>query len=119
MTKKHFETVARAIATITDGADALNVLQTIVSIGKDLNPRFDEDIFKDRVRALREEFDEVDVILPLEASDTYVETKRDGVSLSGYLADYLVEESIVPDRMGETVHDALDKGIDAFQGGAE
>lgn len=117
MTKKHFETIARAIATITDGADALNVQQTFVAIGKELNPRFDEDRFKDRVRALREEFDEVDVILPLEA--TPIERKKDGVSLSGFLADYLVEESIVPDRMGETVHDALENGIDAYQGGAK
>ena len=118
MTKKHFETVARAIATITDGADALNVQQTFVAIGKDLNPRFDEDRFKDRVRALRDEY-YCEEILPIEASAKFVEIKKDGVSLSGYLADYLVEESIVPDRMGETVHDALDKGIDAFQGGAE
>jgi hypothetical protein len=55
MTSKHFEAFARAIATIDDGADAILVRQTIVGVAKDLNPRFDEDRFTDRITELRAE----------------------------------------------------------------
>jgi hypothetical protein len=55
MTSKHFEAFARAIATIDDGADAILVRQTIVGVAKDLNPRFDEDRFMDRITELRTE----------------------------------------------------------------
>ncbi len=57
MTSKHFEAFARVIATITDGADALLVSQTVIAVSKETNSSFDEDRFEARVDELRAEFE--------------------------------------------------------------
>lgn len=57
MTSKHFEAFARAIATITNETDAALVSKTVTGVAKGLNPRFNEDRFKDRVTELRAWYD--------------------------------------------------------------
>lgn len=96
MTSKHFEAIARAIATVTDSADAISFQQLIISIGLDLNPRFDEERFKDRVKELRVEFLETikDDGLPLTTLPGGRVLDINGLSqyLDGFLRAQLEEE---------------------------
>jgi len=105
MTKKHFDQLARAIATIDNETDATIVMQTIIGIGLDLNPRFKEETFRARVEELR--------------ANVTALTKRSTIPLHKFLYDHLQENSMTPRHCsGIRFREELEDGISAYGGAA-
>lgn len=114
MTSKHFEAFARAIATITDSADGINFQQLVISVAKDLNPRFDEERFKARVKDLREEYLETikDDGPQLVPGGRVLDT----TGLSEYLGGYLRAQLGEKIRPWTKLSEIIKTGIDSWGG---
>ncbi len=114
MTSKHFEAFAREIATISDGADAVSMQRLVITVASEINQHFKPDLFKARVKELRQEF--------LESGEMDQQTTVPGgrvldtAGLSNYLDGYLRAQLGEKIRPWTKLAEIIKAGIDGWGG---
>ena len=114
MTSKHFEAFAREIATIADSGDAISMQRLVITVASEINKHFKPDLFKARVKELRQEF--------LESGEmdqpTTVPGGRvlDTAGLSEYLDGYLRAQLGEKIRPWTKLSEIIKSGIDSWGG---